>query len=89
MTGHREKQRQAKTPESLVKERGLAESFQRKQWTIWSDMDGPIDCHTDWNKSDREIKILYDITCMLTQKKKEKKNSTNKLVYKTEVEFQM
>ena len=29
-----------------------------------SNMDGHIDCHTKWSKSDRERQILYDITFM-------------------------
>ena len=31
-------------------------------------MDGPGDCHTKWNKSDREKWISYDITYMLNLK---------------------
>ena len=37
-----------------------------KEWSnaICSNMDGPRDYHTKWNKSDRERQILYDITFM-------------------------
>ena len=34
---------------------------------IFSDMDGPRDCHTEWSKSDREIS--YDIAYMWNLKK--------------------
>ena len=43
-------------------------------------MDGPRDCHTKWNKSDRESEISYDITYMQNLKE----NDTNELIYKTE-----
>ena len=36
---------------------------------IFSNMDGPRDCHTEWNKSDRERQISYDITYMWYLKK--------------------
>ena len=38
----------------------------KKEWNnaICSNMDGPKDYHTMWSKSDRERKILYDITYM-------------------------
>ena len=42
------------------------------------------DCHTEWNKSDRERQISYDITYVQS-----KKNSTNKLICKTEIGSQM
>ena len=50
---------------------------------ICSNMDGPRDCHTEWNNSDPERQISYDITYMWNFKK-----GTNELVYKTEVEAQ-
>ena len=28
-------------------------------WVICRDVDGPKDCHTEWNKSEREKQILY------------------------------
>ena len=31
---------------------------------ICSNMDGPTDCHIEWNKSDRERQIPYDIALM-------------------------
>ena len=34
-----------------------------------SNMDGPRDCHTEWNKSDRERQIAYDIAYMWNLKK--------------------
>ena len=43
-------------------------------------MDGPRECHTEWNKSDKEGEILYDIPCMWNLKI----NDTNELAYKTE-----
>ena len=49
---------------------------------ICSNMDGPRDCHTEWSKVDteRQIYLLY---------LELKKNGTNELIYKTEVELQM
>ena len=37
---------------------------------ICSKMDGPRDCHTEWDKSDRERLISYDISYMWDVKKK-------------------
>jgi len=31
---------------------------------IWCNIDGSRDCHTEWNKSEREGQISYDITYM-------------------------
>ena len=39
-------------------------------------MDGPRNCHTKGNKSDRERQILYDITYMWNVK-----YDTNELIY--------
>ena len=38
----------------------------KKEWinAICNNIDEPRDCHTEWNKSDRERQILYDITYM-------------------------
>ena len=37
-----------------------------KEWNnaIWTNMDGPRDCYTEWSKSDRERQISYDINKM-------------------------
>ena len=43
-------------------------------------MDGARDCHTEWNKSDRERQISYDIAYVRNLKK----NDTNELIYKTD-----
>ena len=32
-------------------------------------MNGPRDCHTEWNKSDRETQIQYGITSMWSLRK--------------------
>ena len=48
-------------------------------------MDGPRDSHTKRSKSAREIQISYDITYMWNHKK----NGTNELIYKIEIESQM
>ena len=50
--------------------------------TIFSNMDGPRDYHTKWNKSDRERQILY-VTYMWNVK-----NDTSELLYKTEADSQ-
>ena len=42
-------------------------------------MDGLRGCHTEWNKSDREGEMSYDIPYMWNLKR----NDTNKLTYKT------
>ena len=52
---------------------------------ICSNMDGSRDCHTEWSKSDRERQVSYDIAYMWNLKK----NGTNELTYKTEIESQM
>ena len=38
----------------------------KKEWinAICNNIDEPRDCHTEWNKSDRERQILYDVTYM-------------------------
>ena len=46
-------------------------------------MDEPRDYHTKWRKSEKD---KYDIT--YTQKLKKKKNDTNELFYKAEVDSQ-
>ena len=58
----------------------------KKEWNnaTCSNMDGPRDYHTKWSKSDRERQISYDITYMWNLKK----NDTNELIYKTEIDPQ-
>ena len=58
----------------------------KKEWNnaICSNMDGPRDCHTEWNKSERERQISYYIAHMWNLKK-----ATNELIYKTKKELQM
>ena len=50
----------------------------KKEWNnaFCSNMDGPRDCHTKWNKSDREREISYDTTYMWNLKS----NDTNELI---------
>ena len=60
---------------------------------IGSNMDGPRDCHTKWNKPDRERWISYDIPYMKYHMKSlrfliSKENDTYKLTYKTEIDPQ-
>ena len=52
---------------------------------IWVNTDGPWGHDAKWNKSDRERQILYAITYMWVQKKKNKTNDYNK----TKTESQM
>ena len=56
-----------------------------KEWntTIYSNMDGPREYHTQWSKSDWEGQISYDITYMWNLK-----NNTDESVYKTEIDSQ-
>ena len=58
----------------------------KKEWNnaICSNMDEPGDYHTKWSKSHRERQISYDITYMWILKK----NYTNELIYKTEIDPQ-
>ena len=57
----------------------------KKEWNnaICSNMDGPRDCHTEWNKSEREQQIPYDITYMWNLK-----YDRNELTYETETDLQ-
>ena len=50
----------------------------RKNNAICSNMDGPRNYHTKWNKSERERQIPYDITYMWNLK-----YDTNELIYET------
>ena len=58
----------------------------KKEWNnaICSNMVRPRDDHTKWSKSDRERQIPYDITYLWNLKK----NGTNELIYKTEIDSQ-
>ena len=58
----------------------------QKEWNIatCSNIDRPRKNYTYWSKSNRKRQILYDITYMWNQKK----NTTNKLIYKTETDSQ-
>ena len=40
---------------------GMLLSHKKESNAICSNMDGPRDCHTEWNKSDTERQV-YDIT---------------------------
>ena len=56
-----------------------------KEWdnAIYSNMDGPRDCHTESNMSNRERQTSYDFIYMWNVK-----NGTNEPIYKAEVESQ-
>ena len=60
-------------------------SGHKKEWNnaIWSNMDGPRDCHTEWSKSDTERQI----SCITYMWNLKKKKDTNELIYKTEIEL--
>ena len=39
---------------------GILLSLKKKQnYAIWKGMDGPIDCHIEWSKSETEKQISY------------------------------
>ena len=44
-------------------------------------MDGPRDCHTNWNKSERERQVLHNITYLWNLK-----YDANELICKTEID---
>ena len=50
---------------------------------ICSNMDGPRDYYTKWNKSEREKQMSYDITYTWNLK-----YDTNQLIYETETDSQ-
>ena len=58
----------------------------KKEWNnaIYSNMDGPSDCHSEWSKSYKEGEIMNDIAYMWNLKR----NDTNELTYKTETDPQ-
>ena len=47
-------------------------------------MYGPIECYTEWSKSDREGEILYGTPYMWNLKR----NDTNEHIYKKEIDSQ-
>ena len=53
---------------------------------IYSNTDGPRDCHTEWSKSDTERQISYDIAYMCNLKKKVQMNLFTKQSIVTDVE---
>ena len=57
----------------------------KKEWNyaICSDMDGPIDCHTERSKSDKDKYHMISLICGIL------KNGTNEPICKTEIESQM
>ena len=65
---------------------GLLLSYKKWNNAICSNRDGHRDYYTKWGKSDRERQIPYDTTYTWNLKKKKKKD-TDKLIYKTEVEY--
>ena len=58
----------------------------KKEWNnaIYSNMDGPRDCHSEWSKSDKEGEIMDDIPYLWNLKR----NDTNELIYKKETDSQ-
>ena len=58
----------------------------KKEWNnaICSNMDGPKDYQTKWNKSERERQISYDITYMWNLK-----YDTNKFIHERETDLQI
>ena len=50
---------------------------------IWSNIDGTRDHHTEWNESEREKQISYDISYMQNLK-----YNTNGLIYEQETDSQ-
>ena len=62
-----------------------------KEWNtvIFSNLDGPRDCHTEWSKLNTERKKLYDIIYHLYVNSKKKKKDTNENIHKTEIELPM
>ena len=59
---------------------GILFSHEKEQKnSIWSNMDGPRDYHTKWNKSDRERQMSNDSTYMWNLKKWYKLNSKTEI----------
>ena len=57
-------------------------AIKKKEAAICNNMDGPRDCYAEWNKSDREGEIPYDIPYMGNLKR----NDTNELIYGKEID---
>ena len=55
----------------------------KKEWNnaIYCNMNGPRDCHTEWNKSERERQVLHNIAYMWNLK-----YDANELIRKTEID---
>ena len=50
---------------------GILLSHEKKRnWDIWSEVDGPRVCPTEWSKSERAKQILYANTYIWNLKKK-------------------
>ena len=50
---------------------GILLSHKKEQnWAICREVDGPIVCHTEWSKSEREKQILYANTDIWNLKEK-------------------
>ena len=62
--------------------RNISQPLKIMNNAICSNMNGPRECHTEWSKSDREIS--HDIPYMQNLKR----NDTNELIYKTEIDSQ-
>ena len=41
---------------------GILLSHKKQNWVIYSEVDGPRVCHTEWSKSEREKQIPYSNT---------------------------
>ena len=58
---------------------GILLSYKKEQNNaIYSSMDGPRDCHTEWSESDTERQISYDIAYMWNLKKRVQMNLSTK-----------
>ena len=55
----------------------------KKEWNnaMCSTMDGSRDYHTQWSKPEKENYHMISLTCVIL-----KKNDTNELIYKTEID---
>ena len=62
---------------------GVSVSHEKWNNAIFSNADGPRDYHTEWNKSDRERQILFDMIYVWNLK-----YDTNKPIYETETDSQ-